>query len=42
MIADVYYKNAKNNAQKAYDDYMTSRAILENLVGLEAIKKIEE
>ena len=42
VIADVYYRNAKTNAQRAQDEYMTSRAILENLVGLEALKKIEE
>ena len=41
VIADVYYRNAKTNAQRAHDEYMTSRAILENLVGLEALKKIE-
>ena len=41
-IADVYYRNAKTNAQRAQDDFLTSRAILENLVGIEAIKKIEE
>lgn len=42
IIADVYYRNAKSNAQKAQDEFMTSRAILENLVGMEALKKIEE
>ena len=42
VIADVYYRNAKTNAQRAHDEYMTSRAILENLVGLEALKKIED
>lgn len=41
-ISDVYYRNAKTNAQKAQDDYLTARAILENLVGDEALKKIEE
>jgi len=41
-IADVYYRNAKTNYQKAKDEFATSRAILENLVGIEAIKKIEE
>ena len=41
-IADVYYRNAKIKAQKALDDYQTSRAILENLVGSDALKKIEE
>lgn len=40
-LADVYYRNAKSNAQKAQDDYQTSRAILENLVGKDALKKIE-
>lgn len=42
IIADVYYRNAKTNAQRAQDEYLTSRAILENLVGLDALKKIEE
>ena len=42
VIADVYYRTAKTNAQRAQDEYLTSRAILENLVGLEALKQIEE
>lgn len=42
VIADVYYRNAKTNMQRAQDEYNTSRAILENLVGNEALKKIEE
>ena len=42
VIADVYYRNAKTNYQRAQDEFMTSRAILENLVGLEALEKIEE
>ena len=41
MIADVWYRKANANAQKAKDDYNTSRAILENLVGIEALKQIE-
>lgn len=41
-IADVYYRNAKIKTQKAQDEYLTTRAILENLVGIEAINKIEE
>lgn len=41
-IADVYYRNAKVQAQKAHDDFMISRSVLENLVGLDALKKIEE
>ena len=41
IITDVFYRNAKLEAQRAHDDYMTSRAILENLVGLEALQKIE-
>ena len=41
VIADVYYRNAKTSAQKASDDYMTARAILENLVGLDALGQIE-
>lgn len=42
VIADVYYRNAKSDAQKAQDDYLTSRAILENLVGIDALEKIEK
>ena len=42
IIADVYYRTAKTQAQRAEDEYMTSREILENLVGTEAIKKIDE
>ena len=34
-------RNAKTSAQKASDDYMTARAILENLVGLDALRQIE-
>ena len=41
-IADVYYRNAQIKTKKAQDEYLTARAILENLVGLEAIEKIEE
>ena len=41
-ISDVYYKNAKTASQKANDDFSTSRAILENLVGTDALKQIEE
>lgn len=42
IIADVYYKNAKTSLQRAQDDYLTSRAILENLVGAKALKEIEK
>ncbi len=42
VIADVYYRNAKVTATRAQDDYLTSRAILENLVGKDALAKIEE
>ncbi len=42
IIADVYYRNAKIDAQRAQDDFLTSRSILENLVGTDALKKIEE
>ena len=42
VIADVYYRNAKVAATRAMDDYLTSRAILENLVGKDALSKIEE
>lgn len=42
VIADVYYRNAKVSAARAQDDYLTSRAILENLVGRDALNKIEE
>ncbi len=41
-VADAYYRNAKADAQKAMDDYLTSRTILENLVGDEVLKKIEQ
>ena len=41
-IVDVYYRNSKIRTQKAYDEFLTSRAILENLVGKEAINKIEQ
>lgn len=40
-IADVYYRNAKVAHRKAQDEFATSRAILENLVGVEALKQIE-
>lgn len=40
-ITDVYYRNAKTNYQKAQDEFNTSRSILENLVGMEALKQIE-
>lgn len=42
VIADVYYRTAKTQAQRAEDEFMTSRAILENLVGEDALKQIEE
>ena len=42
VIADVYYRNAKVSATRAQDDYLTSRAILENLVGKDALAKIEQ
>ncbi|MBR2068395.1 MAG: hypothetical protein IJ877_01405 [Candidatus Gastranaerophilales bacterium] len=42
VIADVYYRNAKVSATRAMDDYLTSRAILENLVGKDALNKIEQ
>lgn len=42
VIADVYYRNAKISAQRAKDEYNTSRAILENLVGKDALSKIEQ
>ena len=42
VIADVYYRNAKVRANRAMDDYLTSRAILENLVGKDALSKIEK
>ena len=41
-VADVYYRNAKTQTQKTHDEFLTSRAILENLVGKEALLKIEE
>lgn len=42
IIADVYYRNAKVDATRAQDDYLTSRAILENLVGKDALSRIEQ
>ncbi len=39
-IADSYYRNAKKDFQKASDEFLTSKAILENLVGVEALSKI--
>ena len=42
VIADVYYRNAKVAYQRAQDEYLTSRAILENLVGRDALNKIEQ
>ena len=42
VIADVYYRTAKTQAQRAEDEFMTSRAILENLVGEDALNQIEE
>ena len=42
IIADVSYRSAKKDLQRAQDDFLTSRAILENLVGEDALKKIEE
>jgi len=42
IIADVYYRNAKTQAQRAADEFAVSRAILENLVGSDALSKIEE
>ena len=42
VIADVYYRNSKASYQRAQDEFLTSRAILENLVGIDALKKIEE
>lgn len=42
IIADVYYRNAKVSAARAQDDFLTSRTILENLVGRDALSKIEQ
>ncbi|MBR1616834.1 hypothetical protein IJ670_01650 [bacterium] len=42
IIADVSLRNSKAKAQRAHDDYVTSRAILENLVGLDTLQKIEQ
>ena len=41
-VVEAYYRDAKSDMLLALDEYNTSRAILENLVGLEALKKIEE
>lgn len=42
VIVEAYYQDAKSNLNIAQDEFNTSRAILENLVGLEALQKIEE
>lgn len=41
-VVDAYYKDAKADMMLALDEYNTARAILENLVGIEALRKIEE
>ncbi|MBR5304334.1 MAG: hypothetical protein IKU37_05860 [Candidatus Gastranaerophilales bacterium] len=41
-VVEAYYQDAKSGMLIAQDEYLTARAILENLVGLEALKKIEE
>lgn len=41
-VVEAYLQDAKGAMLIAQDEYNTSRAILENLVGLEALKKIEE
>lgn len=42
IIADVNYRNSKIRLQKAQDEFETSRAILENLVGKDAINQISQ
>ncbi len=42
LIADMYYRNAQNSHKKAQSDFYSARAILENLVGIEAIEEIEK
>ena len=41
-VVEAYLQDAKGAMLIAQDEYNTSRAILENLVGLEALKKIEK
>jgi len=41
-IADVYYRNAQIKAKKAQEDFLSARAILENLVGIQALSQIEQ
>ncbi len=42
VIADVYYRTAKTNYQRAEDEFTIARAVLENLVGKDALEKIEQ
>ena len=42
VLADMYYRNAKIKAQKAQDEILIAKTILENLVGTEAVKQITE
>lgn len=41
IVADTFYRNARNAAQKAQTDYNLSRVILENLAGKGALDEIE-
>jgi hypothetical protein len=41
ILADVYYRNAQNFANKAKHDYAASRTILKQLVGERALLQIE-
>ena len=42
VIADVYYRSAKTNYLRAQDELTIARAVLENLVGTDALEKIEQ
>lgn len=42
VISDVYYRTAKTNYQRAEDELTIARAVLENLVGKDALEKIEQ
>jgi len=42
MLADMYYREAKTTHEKSQDEFLIAKTILENLVGLEAVKQISE
>ena len=42
VVADAYYRMAQDYAKKAQSDFLSKRATLEQLVGSEALREIEE